>query len=145
MTSFVSLAFGQLPIGQGDHISTRHWRPLTLFLRQAGAPLDNNLVERSLKRAVVHRENALFYRTLNGAQVGDLFMSLIHTCQLCGVNSLPPQPYGIEPTDNSFQNAVLTRTLSGRSAIFGIGITLESLPRTGRACLQPSSSTGEQW
>ena len=30
---------------------------------------------------------ALFYRTLNGAQVGDLFMSLIHTCQLCGANS----------------------------------------------------------
>jgi transposase len=29
----------------------------------------------------------LFYRTLNGAQVGDLFMSLIHTCQLCGVIS----------------------------------------------------------
>jgi hypothetical protein len=29
----------------------------------------------------------LFYRTLNGAQVGDLFMSLIHTCQLCGANS----------------------------------------------------------
>ena len=36
---------------------------------------------------VLHRKNALFYRTLNGAQVGDLFMSLIHTCQLCGVNS----------------------------------------------------------
>ena len=54
---------------------------------QAGAPLDNNLVERSLKRAVLHRKNALFYRTLNGAQVGDLFMSLIHSCQLCGVNS----------------------------------------------------------
>jgi hypothetical protein len=29
----------------------------------------------------------LFYRTLNGAQVGDLFMSLIHTCQLSGANS----------------------------------------------------------
>jgi hypothetical protein len=29
----------------------------------------------------------LFYRTLNGADVGDLFMSLIHTCQLCGANS----------------------------------------------------------
>jgi predicted nucleic acid-binding Zn-ribbon protein len=29
----------------------------------------------------------LFYRTLNGAQVGDLFMSLIQTCQLCGANS----------------------------------------------------------
>jgi len=49
--------------------------------------LDNNIVERALKRAVLHRKNALFYRTLNGAQVGDLFMSLIHTCQLCGANS----------------------------------------------------------
>jgi hypothetical protein len=29
----------------------------------------------------------LFYRTLNGAQVGDLFMSLIHTAELCGANS----------------------------------------------------------
>ena len=49
--------------------------------------MDNNIVERSLKRAVLHRKNALFYRTLNGAQVGDPFMSLIHTCQLCGSNS----------------------------------------------------------
>ena len=65
----------------------RHWQPLTLFLRKAGAPLDNNVAERALKRAVLHRKNALFYRTLHGAQVGDLFMSLIHTCQLCGVNS----------------------------------------------------------
>jgi hypothetical protein len=46
-----------------------------------------NLVERALKRAVLHRKNALFYRTLNGAEVGDLFVSLIHTCQLCGANS----------------------------------------------------------
>jgi len=75
--------------GLGKAISylLRHWRPLTLFLRQAGAPLDNNIVERALKRAVLHRKNALFYRTLHGAQVGDLFMSLIHTCQLCGANS----------------------------------------------------------
>ena len=28
----------------------------------------------------------MFYRTLNGADVGDLFMSLIHTCQLCSAN-----------------------------------------------------------
>ena len=65
----------------------RHWRPLTLFLRQAGAPLDNNICERALKKAVLHRKNALFYKTMNGAQVGDLFMSLIHTCELNGVNS----------------------------------------------------------
>ena len=43
-------------------------------------------MERSLKRAVLHRKNALFYRTLNGAAVGDLFMSLIHTCERNGAN-----------------------------------------------------------
>ena len=74
-------------LGQAINYLLRHWLPLTLFLRQAGAPLDNNIVERALKRAVLHRKNALFYRTLNGAEVGDLFMSLIHTCQLCGANS----------------------------------------------------------
>ena len=64
----------------------RHWDRLTLFLRQAGAPLDSNIVERALKRAILHRKNSLFYKTENGAEVGDLFMSLIHTCELNGVN-----------------------------------------------------------
>ena len=63
-----------------------HWHRLTLFLRQAGAPLDNNLCERSLKKAILHRKNSLFYLTENGAWVGDLFMSLIHTAELCGAN-----------------------------------------------------------
>jgi transposase len=75
-------------LGKAITYLLRHWRPLTLFLRVAGAPVDNNIVERALKRAVLHRKNALFYRTLNGAEVGDLYMSLIHTCQLCDVNSL---------------------------------------------------------
>jgi len=64
----------------------KHWSKLTLFLRQAGAPLDNNLCERALKKAILHRKNALFYKTQKGADVGDLFMSLIYTCELCGAN-----------------------------------------------------------
>lgn len=64
----------------------KHWDPLTLFLRQAGAPLDNNVCERALKKAILHRKNALFYKTQNGASVGDLFMSLIDTCQLNQAN-----------------------------------------------------------
>jgi len=64
----------------------KHWKPLTLFLREAGAPLDNNLCERALKRAVMHRKNSLFYKTANGARVGDLYMTLIHTCELGEVN-----------------------------------------------------------
>jgi hypothetical protein len=44
------------------------------------------LVERALKKAILHRKNSLFYKTENGAEVGDLFMSLIHTCELNGAN-----------------------------------------------------------
>ena len=73
-------------LGQAITYMQNHWKKLTLFLRQAGAPLDNNLCERGLKKAILHRKNALFYKTQNGAHVGDLFMSLIHTCQLCGAN-----------------------------------------------------------
>ena len=64
----------------------KDWDRLTLFLRQPGAPLDNNIAERGLKKAILHRKNSLFYKTRNGARMGDLFMSLIHTCELCGAN-----------------------------------------------------------
>jgi hypothetical protein len=64
----------------------RHWDKLTLFMRQAGAPLDNNVCERALKKAILQRKNSLFYKTRKGARVGDLFMSLIYTCQLNEVN-----------------------------------------------------------
>jgi len=73
-------------LGGAIRYMLRHWEPLTLFLRQAGAPLDNNICERALKKAILHRKNALFYKTRKGAGVGDLFMSLIHTCQLNAVN-----------------------------------------------------------
>ena len=73
-------------LGKAITYLLRHWKGLTAFLREAGAPLDNNVCERALKRAVLHRKNALFYRTLHGAEVGDLFMSLIHTCELAGAN-----------------------------------------------------------
>ena len=64
----------------------RHWEKLTAFLRVPGAPLDNNICERALKKAIQHRKNALFYKTENGARVGDRFMSLIYTCELCEAN-----------------------------------------------------------
>jgi transposase len=43
-------------------------------------------VERALKKAILHRKNSLFYKRLNGADVGDLYMSLIHTCELNDMN-----------------------------------------------------------
>lgn len=74
--------------GLGDAIQymLNHWEELTLFLREPSAPIDNNLCERALKRAVLHRKNSYFYKNTNGAYVGDLFMSLIHTAELNGAN-----------------------------------------------------------
>ncbi len=72
--------------GLGDAIQylLDHWPELTLFLRVAGAPLDNNICEQALKMAIIHRKNSLFYRTQHGADVGDMFMSLIFTCRYGG-------------------------------------------------------------
>ena len=72
--------------GLGDAISYSldHWEKLTRFLEVPGAPLDNNICEIALKKAIIHRKNSLFFKTEYGAQVGDAFMSLIYTCQLAG-------------------------------------------------------------
>lgn len=73
-------------LGQAITYLLKRWDAMTLFLRKPGAPLDNNIAENALKRAIVHRKNSLFYRTTRGARVGDMFMSLIYTCELAGVN-----------------------------------------------------------
>ena len=72
-------------LGEAIGYMRKHWPKLTLFLRVPGAPLDNNICERALKKAILHRKNALFYKSLHGAHVGDVFMSLIHTAELNGV------------------------------------------------------------
>jgi len=74
-------------LGNALRYLLKHWEGLTLFLRKAGAPLDNNICERSLKRAILHRKGSMFYKTVNGAELGDIYMSIIHTCQLCNVNA----------------------------------------------------------
>jgi hypothetical protein len=73
-------------LGKAMRYLLRHWPKLTRFLEVAGVPLDNNLCERALKMAIRNRKHASFYTTPHGAEVGDLFMSLIHTCELAGVN-----------------------------------------------------------
>lgn len=73
-------------LGEAIGYMEKHWGRLTLFLREPGAPLDNNAAERILKRAILHRKNSLFYKTMAGARVGDVFMSLIHSAELNKAN-----------------------------------------------------------
>ena len=44
-------------LGQAISYMLNHWQPLTLFLRVPNAPLDNNICERALKKAILHRKN----------------------------------------------------------------------------------------
>ena len=89
-------AGGRLPdcaaaVEQGEvTYMLKNWERLTLFLREPEAPLDSNKVEASLKRAILHRKNSLFCKTLNGGHVGDVFMSLIHSAEL---NKVHPFEY----------------------------------------------------
>jgi len=74
------------PLGQAIAYFQDRWTELTQFLRIPGAPIDNNVTERILKTAILHRKNSLFYRTQRGADVGDLFMSMVQTCRANGIN-----------------------------------------------------------
>ena len=74
-------------LGKAIAYMLKRWDRLTLFLREPGAPLDNNICERILKIAILNRKNAMFYKSENGARVGDVIMSLIATCLLAGVNA----------------------------------------------------------
>jgi hypothetical protein len=73
-------------LGEAITYMLKHWEKLTLFLRQPGAPLDNNVCERALKKAILHRKNSLFFKSEKGAHTSDVFMSLIYTCELCEAN-----------------------------------------------------------
>ena len=72
--------------GNAIHYFLKRWDKFTLFYRKAGAPLDNNICERTLKMAIKRRNGSLFYKTLRGADVGDVYMTLIHTAELQGEN-----------------------------------------------------------
>jgi transposase len=73
-------------LGEAIFYMKNHWTELVQFLHVPGAPLDNTICERALKKAILHRKGSLFYKTQNGADVGDIFMSLIYTCERCGAD-----------------------------------------------------------
>ncbi len=75
-------------LGQAIKYMLKHWEKLTLFLKVPNAPLDNNFCERALKKAILHRKNSMFFKTLRGAYAGDIMMSFIHTCSLNNTNPL---------------------------------------------------------
>ena len=75
-------------LGEAVAYMIRHWRAFTRFLSVPGAPLDNSLCERAIKFLIRHRKNSLFYRTDQGAMIGDGCMTAIQTCMRNQVNPM---------------------------------------------------------
>jgi transposase len=73
-------------LGKAISYIDNHWEGLTLFLRQAHFPLSNNANERLMKRAVLNRKNAYFFKNEQGADIADALLSVIETCVLNQVN-----------------------------------------------------------
>lgn len=73
-------------LGKAIAYLNNHWEAFTLFLRVAGVPLTNNDTERLLKRSVLNRKNAYFFKNETGAKIADILMSFMETCVLNNVN-----------------------------------------------------------
>jgi transposase len=73
-------------LGKALQYVRNHWQGLKTFLTVPGTPLDNNAVERALKKFVLWRKNSLFFKTEHGAAVSGIVLSLIESCRLNGGN-----------------------------------------------------------
>ncbi|QEP43254.1 hypothetical protein D5085_09070 [Ectothiorhodospiraceae bacterium BW-2] len=70
------------PLGKAIRYLLNHYNKLTGFCRIERAQIDNNRMESMLKLVIRGRRNSLFFRTLGGAAVADVILSLVATCYL---------------------------------------------------------------
>jgi hypothetical protein len=73
-------------LGQAAKYFLKNFEGLCGFLKHDNAPLHNNDNEIEIKVSVKHRKNSLFYQTETGANIGDIWMSLIQTAILNKIN-----------------------------------------------------------
>ena len=78
------------PMGKAISYALDNWQPLSVFVKNAKVPLDNNASERALRTIALGRKNYLFVQTKEaGENLAGLY-SLIATCEMHGVN---PEKY----------------------------------------------------
>lgn len=72
--------------GKAIRYLLRHFDKLTCFYRVAGAPIDNNRMEETLKLIIRSRKTCHFFKTVNGAGVANVLTSLIGTGMRADIN-----------------------------------------------------------
>ncbi len=74
------------PFGKAVLYMLKHWKGLTVFLKNPQVPLDNNAAERVLRGPVVGRKNFYGNRSKHGAKVTAILYSIIETAKLKGTS-----------------------------------------------------------
>ena len=65
----------------------RHYEGLMAICTSAGAPVDNNEIERLTKVVVRSRKNSLFFKILVGAEISDVITSVLAACDEQNINA----------------------------------------------------------
>ena len=73
-------------LGKAFTYLLKHKNELMAFTRIAGAPIDNNIMERALRLIVLNRKNSLNFKEHIGAQISDVITSLCSTAEAAGIN-----------------------------------------------------------
>ena len=85
---------GQLPpkslLGKAVNYCLNQWRPLSNYIEEGHAGIDNNAVENAIRPFVIGRKNWLFSGTPKGARASAMLYSLIETAK---ANGLEPYSY----------------------------------------------------
>ena len=80
------VALDETPISKAIGYARNQRVALCRFVDDGRLPLDNNISERNLRREVLGRKNWLFLGSDEGARVNTIFVSLLASCQLHGID-----------------------------------------------------------
>lgn len=74
------------PLGRAITYAINQWASLQVYLTDGRIPIDNNAVERQIRRIAVGRKNYLFAGSDAGAERAATLYSVLGTCSLVGVD-----------------------------------------------------------
>jgi len=75
----------ETPISKALNYALNQQKALERFLDDGRLPITNNISERHLRREAVGRKNWLFVGSDDGARTNTIFVSLLASCQLHGI------------------------------------------------------------
>ncbi len=80
-----AVVLDETPISKAIGYARNQRAALSRFIEDGRLPLDNNVSEQNLRRQVLGRKNWLFLGSDEGARVNTIFVSLLASCQLHGI------------------------------------------------------------